>query len=132
DGEIIAEGWHERAGGPHGEAAALRALAAGPGLAAANGATVYVNLEPCSHHGRTPPCADALVNARVGRVVFAIPDPNPKVAGRGAVMLTQAGIKVDMGLMEAEAEDLNAGFLMRMRHGRPYVRVKSGMSLDGR
>src|SRR5687767_8254390 len=83
DGEIIAEGWHERAGGPHAEAMALRALASGVGLAAANGATAYVTLEPCSHHGRTPPCADALVNARVGRVVYSVPDPNPKVAGRG-------------------------------------------------
>jgi diaminohydroxyphosphoribosylaminopyrimidine deaminase / 5-amino-6-(5-phosphoribosylamino)uracil reductase len=113
--EIIAEGWHEHAGGAHAEVAALRALASGPGLLAANGATVYVTLEPCSHHGRTPPCADALVNSRVGRVVFSIPDPNPKVAGRGAVTLAQAGIKVDLGLMEAEAEELNAGFLKRMR-----------------
>jgi diaminohydroxyphosphoribosylaminopyrimidine deaminase/5-amino-6-(5-phosphoribosylamino)uracil reductase len=132
DGEIIAEGWHERAGGPHAEVAALRALASGAGLIAAQGSTVYVTLEPCSHHGRTPPCADALVNARVGRVVFAIPDPNPKVAGSGAVTLAQAGVKVDMGLMEAEAEEINAGFLKRMRHGTPYVRVKVGMSLDGR
>jgi diaminohydroxyphosphoribosylaminopyrimidine deaminase / 5-amino-6-(5-phosphoribosylamino)uracil reductase len=133
DGEILAEGWHERAGGAHAEVAALRALASGSGgMLAGQGATVYVTLEPCSHHGRTPPCADALVNARVGRVVFAIPDPNPKVAGRGAVTLTQAGIKVDMGLMEAEAEELNAGFLKRMRKGVPFVRVKVGMSLDGR
>jgi diaminohydroxyphosphoribosylaminopyrimidine deaminase / 5-amino-6-(5-phosphoribosylamino)uracil reductase len=129
---IIAEGWHERAGGPHAEVAALRALASGPGLTAARGSTVYVTLEPCSHHGRTPPCADALVHARVARVVFAIPDPNPKVAGRGAVLLTQAGIKVDMGLMEAEAEELNVGFLKRMRKGTPFIRVKVGMSLDGR
>lgn len=132
DGEIIAEGWHERAGGPHAEAMALRALASGVGLGAASGATAYVTLEPCSHHGRTPPCADALVNARVGRVVFAIPDPNPKVAGGGAAVLSQAGIKVEMGLMEAEAEELNLGFLKRMRKGTPYVRVKVGMSLDGR
>ena len=133
DGQIIGEGWHERAGGPHAEVAALRAVAAGPGgLANARDATVYVTLEPCSHHGRTPPCADALVNARVARVVFAIPDPNPKVAGSGAVTLTQAGIKVDMGLMETEAEELNAGFLKRMRKGTPYVRAKVGMSLDGR
>lgn len=132
-GQIIGEGWHERAGGPHAEVAALRAVQASPGgLANARDATVYVNLEPCSHHGRTPPCSDALVSARVARVVFAIPDPNPKVAGRGAVMLTQAGIKVEIGLMEAEAEELNAGFLQRMRHGRPFVRVKAGMSLDGR
>jgi diaminohydroxyphosphoribosylaminopyrimidine deaminase/5-amino-6-(5-phosphoribosylamino)uracil reductase len=133
DGKILGEGWHERAGGPHAEVAALRAVATSPGgLLNARDATVYVNLEPCSHHGRTPPCSDALVNARVGRVVFAIPDPNPKVAGRGAVTLTQAGIKVDMGLMEAEAEELNVGFLKRMRKGVPFVRVKVGMSLDGR
>jgi len=133
DGKIIGEGWHERAGGPHAEVAALRAVQQSPGgLANARDATVYVNLEPCSHHGRTPPCSDALVNARVARVVFAIPDPNPKVAGRGAVMLTQAGIRVDIGLMEAQAEELNAGFLKRMRHGAPFVRVKAGMSLDGR
>ena len=132
DGEILAEGWHERAGGPHAEVAALRALAASAGPAAAAGSTVYVTLEPCSHYGRTPPCADALVSARVGRVVFAIPDPNPKVAGCGAVILTQAGIDVDLGLMEAEAEELNVGFLKRNRAGRPFVRVKVGMSLDGR
>ena len=133
DGQIIGEGWHERAGGPHAEVAALRSLQSTPGgLANARDGTVYVNLEPCSHHGRTPPCSDALVSARVARVVFAIPDPNPKVAGRGAVMLTQAGIQVDIGLMEAEAEELNAGFLKRMRHGTPFVRVKAGMSLDGR
>jgi diaminohydroxyphosphoribosylaminopyrimidine deaminase/5-amino-6-(5-phosphoribosylamino)uracil reductase len=133
DGKIIGEGWHERAGGAHAEVAALRAVQASPGgLMNAHGSTVYVNLEPCSHHGRTPPCSDALVSARVARVVFAIPDPNPRVAGRGAVMLTQAGIKVDIGLMEIEAEELNAGFLKRMRHGAPLVRVKIGMSLDGR
>jgi diaminohydroxyphosphoribosylaminopyrimidine deaminase / 5-amino-6-(5-phosphoribosylamino)uracil reductase len=133
DGNIIGEGWHERAGGPHAEVAALRALQSSPGgLASARDSTVYTNLEPCSHHGRTPPCSDALVSARVARVVFSIPDPNPKVAGRGAVMLAQAGIKVDIGLLEAEAEELNAGFLKRMRHGVPYVRVKVGMSLDGR
>lgn len=133
DGRIIGEGWHERAGGPHGEVAALRSAASSPGgLLNVRDATVYVNLEPCSHHGRTPPCSDALVAARVGRVVFSIPDPNPKVAGRGAVTLIQAGIKVDMGLMEDEAEEVNAGFLKRMRKGVPYVRVKVGMSLDGR
>ena len=133
DGKIIGEGWHERAGGPHAEVAALRAVQSSPGgLMNARDSTVYVNLEPCSHHGRTPPCTDALVSARVARVLFSIPDPNPKVAGRGAVLLTQAGIKVDIGLLETEAEELNAGFLKRMRHGAPFVRVKVGMSLDGR
>jgi diaminohydroxyphosphoribosylaminopyrimidine deaminase/5-amino-6-(5-phosphoribosylamino)uracil reductase len=152
--QIIAEGWHERAGGPHAEVAALRALASGTGQpatagagagagpsaasksgagdSAAAGATVYVTLEPCSHHGRTPPCVDALISARVGRVVFAIKDPNPQVAGRGAEALMRAGIEVSSGLMEAEAEEMNAGFFMRMRTGRPFVRVKVGMSLDGR
>jgi diaminohydroxyphosphoribosylaminopyrimidine deaminase/5-amino-6-(5-phosphoribosylamino)uracil reductase len=130
--QIIAEGWHERAGSPHAEVATLRALAAGAGELAAAGATVYVTLEPCSHHGRTPPCVDTLISARVGRVVFAITDPNPQVAGRGAEALTRAGIDVASGLMAAEAQELNAGFLMRMRAGRPFVRVKVGMSLDGR
>lgn len=155
--QIIAEGWHERAGGPHAEAAALNALAAGMSMSsrssggagasataatsvpaasapnpAAAGATVYVNLEPCSHHGRTPPCADALIAARVGRVVFAIEDPNPEVAGRGAAALRAVGIEVASGLMAAEAEEINAGFLMRMRADRPFVRVKMGTSLDGR
>src|SRR5688572_9449533 len=121
--QIIAEGFHERAGGPHAEAAALQALAAAQGLQAAEGATAYVTLEPCSHFGRTPPCADALVNARVGRVVFAVPDPNPRVAGAGAAKLAQAGIQVDVGLMEAEAEEVNAGYLKRRRKGLRCVRV---------
>jgi diaminohydroxyphosphoribosylaminopyrimidine deaminase/5-amino-6-(5-phosphoribosylamino)uracil reductase len=129
-GEILAEGWHAKAGGPHAEAAALNALAA-KGLNAA-GSTVYVTLEPCSHQGRTPPCADALIAARVARVVFAIEDPNPSVAGKGAAALKAAGIDVASGLMAPQAEEVHAGFLMRMRSGRPFVRVKMGASLDGR
>jgi diaminohydroxyphosphoribosylaminopyrimidine deaminase/5-amino-6-(5-phosphoribosylamino)uracil reductase len=137
---ILAEGWHERAGGPHGEAAALRAIQTGlvPGAAGDPSAlnlsdcTAYVNLEPCSHHGRTPPCADALIAARIGRVVYAIDDPNPQVAGKGAAALRAAGVDVASGLMATEAEEINAGFLMRMRSGRPFVRVKMGTSLDGR
>ena len=129
-GEVLAEGWHVKAGGPHAEAAALIALAA-KGLNAA-GSTVYVTLEPCSHHGRTPPCADALIAARVARVVFAIEDPNPSVAGKGAAALKAAGIEVASGLMAPQAEEVHAGFLMRMRSGRPFVRVKMGTSLDGR
>lgn len=125
--QIVGEGWHERAGGPHAEVNALRA--AGPNAA---GATAYVTLEPCSHHGRTPPCADALVAARVGRVVFALEDPNPRVSGRGAETLRRAGIGVESGLLAAEATELNCGFLKRMRAGRPWVRVKLAMSLDGR
>jgi diaminohydroxyphosphoribosylaminopyrimidine deaminase/5-amino-6-(5-phosphoribosylamino)uracil reductase len=136
--QIIAEGWHERAGGPHGEAAALLALGASSGSEAAAQAlnladcTAYVNLEPCSHYGRTPPCADALIDARIGRVVYAIDDPNPQVAGKGAAKLRAAGVKVESGLMAAEAEALNAGFLTWKRTGRPFVRIKMGTSLDGR
>ncbi len=128
--EIIAEGWHERAGGPHAEIAALRAL--DDSAKQAPGCTVYVSLEPCSHHGRTPPCAEALIAARVGRVVLATEDANPLVAGQGAAALRAAGIEVASGLMAAEAEELNVGFFMRMRSGRPFVRVKMGSSLDGR
>ena len=125
--EIVGEGWHERAGEPHAEVNAL--LAAGPRAA---GATAYVSLEPCSHHGRTPPCVDALIAARLARVIFAVEDPNPRVSGRGAAALRQAGIATESGLLEAEAAELNPGFLKRMRCGRPWVRLKLAMSLDGR
>lgn len=125
--EIIGEGWHERAGEPHAEINALRA--AGDRAA---GATAYVTLEPCSHHGRTPPCIDALIAARVARVIFALEDPNPRVSGRGAEALRCAGVIVESGLMAAEAAELNRGFLKRMRSGRPWVTVKLAMSLDGR
>jgi diaminohydroxyphosphoribosylaminopyrimidine deaminase/5-amino-6-(5-phosphoribosylamino)uracil reductase len=124
---IIAEGWHERAGGLHAEAMALQAAS---GRAA--DATAYVTLEPCSHRGRTPPCADALIEARIGRVVYAIGDPNPKVNGQGAEALRRAGISVQSGLLREPAEELNAGFIRRMRDGRPWVRIKMAMSLDGR
>lgn len=124
---IVGEGWHERAGEPHAEVNALRA--AGP---EASGATAYVTLEPCSHHGRTPPCVDALIAARVARVIFALEDPNPRVSGAGAQALRNAGVMVSSGLMTAEAAELNPGFLKRMRCGRPWVRVKLAMSLDGR
>jgi len=127
DGEIVGEGWHERAGEPHAE---IHALAqAGE---RARGATAYVTLEPCCHHGRTPPCTDALVAAGVARVAAAMVDPNPKVGGEGLARLAAAGIAVESGLMQAEAEALNPGFIMRMRHGRPFVRCKLAMSLDGR
>lgn len=125
--QIVGEGWHQRAGEPHAEVNALRA--AGPRAA---GATAYVTLEPCSHHGRTPPCAEALIAARVARVIFALEDPNPRVRGQGAQALRRAGIAVDSGLLAAEAAELNPGFLKRMRSGRPWVRVKLAMSLDGR
>ncbi|MBW4050921.1 MAG: bifunctional diaminohydroxyphosphoribosylaminopyrimidine deaminase/5-amino-6-(5-phosphoribosylamino)uracil reductase RibD [Proteobacteria bacterium] len=125
--EVVGEGWHERAGAPHAEINALRVA----GRKAA-GASAYVTLEPCSHHGRTPPCIDALIAARVARVVFALEDPNPRVSGRGAEALRRAGVAVDSGLMAAEAAEINPGFLKRMRCGRPWVRVKLAMSLDGR
>ncbi|MGH8229916.1 MAG: bifunctional diaminohydroxyphosphoribosylaminopyrimidine deaminase/5-amino-6-(5-phosphoribosylamino)uracil reductase RibD [Steroidobacteraceae bacterium] len=125
--DIVGEGWHERAGEPHAEVNALRS--AGPKAA---GATAYVTLEPCSHHGRTPPCVDALIAARVARVIFALEDPNPRVKGSGAEALRRVGVAVESGLMTAEAAEINPGFLKRMRCGRPWVRVKLAMSLDGR
>ena len=127
DGRIVGEGWHVRAGEPHAEVHALRQAGE-----LARGATAYVTLEPCSHHGRTPPCAEALVNAGVARVVAAMQDPNPQVSGRGLLRLMQAGIMAQAGVMEAEARALNVGFIKRMEQGLPYVRVKLAMSLDGR
>lgn len=127
DGEVVGEGFHERAGGPHAEVVALRE--AGD---RARGATAYVTLEPCAHTGRTTPCADALVDAGVARVVGAMRDPFPKVDGQGFARLRAAGIEVDAGLMEAQARELNRGFLSRVERGRPWVRVKLATSLDGR
>lgn len=124
---IIAEGWHERAGEPHAEVHALRAAGK-----AARGATAYVTLEPCAHHGRTPPCADALIVAGVSRVVAAMTDPNPLVAGQGLDRLRAAGIAVTVGVLEAEARELNLGFVSRMTRGRPWVRLKTAISLDGK
>jgi len=123
---IVGEGWHEKAGEPHAEALALRD--AGPRAA---GATVYVNLEPCSHHGRTPPCAGALISARVARVVAALRDPDPRAA-RGGDALAAAGIGFEHGLLEGEARELNLGFLSRVQRGRPWVRLKVAATLDGR
>lgn len=127
DGEIVGEGWHCRAGEAHAEIHALRQAGE-----RARGADVYVTLEPCCHHGRTPPCSDALIAAGLKRVVAAMDDPNPKVAGQGLAQLTRAGIAVESGVMQVEAERLNPGFIRRMRAGRPWVRCKLAMSLDGR
>lgn len=127
DGEVVGEGWHQRKGGPHAEVFALEA--AGD---RARGATAYVSLEPCAHHGSTPPCAEALVAAGVARVVAAMRDPFPSVDGAGFERLQAAGIVVEHGLMEAQARELNRGFLARVERGRPWLRVKLATSLDGR
>ena len=127
DGQIIAEGWHERAGEGHAEVNALRV--AGDN---ARGATAYVSLEPCSHHGRTGPCAQALVDAGISRVVYAMEDPNPLVSGNGIALIRAAGIPVDGPVLEDDARALNPGFVRRMERKRPYVRCKMAMSIDGR
>lgn len=126
DGEIVGEGHHHRAGEPHAEVHAMRM--AGD---KAEGATAYVTLEPCSHYGRTPPCAEGLIKAKVARVVCAMEDPNPKVAGRGFQMLRDAGVEVQVGLLENEAIELNKGFIKFMQTGMPYVQLKMAASLDG-
>jgi diaminohydroxyphosphoribosylaminopyrimidine deaminase/5-amino-6-(5-phosphoribosylamino)uracil reductase len=127
NGAIIGEGWHERAGEPHAEIRALQSA-----RESVVGATLVVTLEPCSHFGRTPPCADAIIAARIGRVVYAMRDPNPRVAGAGIERLKAAGIETEGGLLEAEARALNCGYVQRMTHGLPWVRVKLAASLDGR
>ena len=121
---LLGEGWHEKTGGPHAEVLALRNVQAA-------GATVYVNLEPCNHEGRTPPCVDLLLGAKVTRVVAAMRDPNPEAAG-GGERLAAAGVRVDYGLLEGEARELNIGFISRVTRGRPWVRLKVAATLDGR
>lgn len=129
DGLVVGEGWHQQAGTPHAEVHALRQAGE-----KARHATAYVSLEPCSHHGRTPPCAQALIDAGVSRVIVAMQDPNPQVAGRGLEMLRSAGIEVELAseAVQQQAEELNRGFVKRMREGLPWVTAKLAMSLDGR
>lgn len=127
DGRVVGEGWHEKAGAAHAETIALEHA-----RKQAAGATLYVTLEPCAHHGRTPPCVDALLKAKPARVVAAMQDPNPQTAGKGFEQLRAAGITVDVGLMEAEARELNIGFVSRMTRGTPWVRMKVAASIDGR
>ncbi|MGM0412486.1 MAG: bifunctional diaminohydroxyphosphoribosylaminopyrimidine deaminase/5-amino-6-(5-phosphoribosylamino)uracil reductase RibD [Pseudomonadota bacterium] len=126
-GSVVGEGWHRYAGEPHAEVHALEVAGE-----SARGATAYVTLEPCAHHGRTPPCAEALARAGVARVVAAMEDPNSQVAGRGLARLAEAGVETASGLMGERAEALNPGFVRRMRSGRPWVRIKLAASLDGR
>ena len=126
DASVVAEGWHERAGGPHAE---IAALAAG---ADCRGATMYVTLEPCAHHGRTPPCADAIIDAGVSRVVVAMADPDARVDGRGVEMLRAAGIAVDVGVCQSAARRLNEKFVYAATQNLPFVLLKAGMTLDGK
>ncbi len=130
NGQVIGRGHTQQAGGPHAEVMALRDAAARGH--AVRGATVVVTLEPCAHHGRTPPCCDALIDVGVQRVVMAVQDPNPLVAGKGAARLRAAGIQVDVGPLADEARELNIGFFSRMQRNRPWVRLKAAVSLDGR
>lgn len=125
--KVIARGYHTRAGAPHAEVVALRKAGS-----AARGATLYVNLEPCAHHGRTPPCVDALVEAGVARVVVGMIDPNPLVNGRGIKRLRKAGVEVESGVLVEECEALNEAFVCAIRQGRPLVTLKSALTLDGR
>ena len=127
EGRVVGRGWTQPGGRPHAETEALRHAGS-----AAKGATAYVTLEPCAHHGRTPPCSDALIEAGIARCVVALEDPDPRVDGRGHAKLREAGIAVTSGLLEAEAAEINAGFLMRVSAGRPLVTLKLATTLDGR
>ena len=127
DGKVVGKGFHAKAGEPHAEVMALREAGEN-----ARGATAYVTLEPCSHFGRTPPCAKGLVEAGVSKVIAAMCDPNPQVAGKGLQILSDAGIESAVGLLEENAEQLNKGFLKRMRTGKPFVQLKLAMSIDGK
>ena len=125
--QVIGEGWHQRSGEPHAEVFALREAGE-----RARGATAFVTLEPCNHHGRTPPCSEALIAAGIARVIYASGDPNPRVDGSGAARLREAGVVVEQGLRAAEGQELNLGFFSRMRRQRPWLRLKMAASLDGR
>ncbi len=127
DGEILSTGWHEKWGGPHAEVNALRKVSASP-----EGATMYVTLEPCSHHGKTPPCCEAIVRAGIKRVVCPLEDPNPLVGGKGFAYLREHGVQVEVGLLEEEARKINSVFLHFLKTSRPFVTVKTAMSLDGK
>jgi len=127
DGRIVGEGYHKKPGLPHAEVEALRQAGS-----QARGADLYVNLEPCCHYGRTPPCTEAIIEGTIRRVVAATGDPNPKVAGGGFAALRQAGIEVEVGLLEDEARALNEAYFHRLRHGRPFVTLKWAMTLDGK
>ena len=126
DGHIVGEGYHHKAGEPHAEVHAMRMAGE-----QAKGSTAYVTLEPCSHYGRTPPCAEGLIKAQVSKVICAMVDPNPQVAGRGIAMLQDAGITVEVGLLEQDANDLNPAFIKKMKTGMPFVQLKMAASLDG-
>jgi len=131
--QVIGEGFHQRSGEPHAEINVLSQLQQSQAdQSSAQGATAYVTLEPCSHTGKTPPCANALIDAQVSRVVIAMQDPNPQVAGKGIERLRQAGIEVEVGVLEEQARRLNVGFIKRMEKGLPWLRVKLAMSLDGK
>ena len=132
DNRILGEGWHQVAGEAHAEVAAIRAAKEKAGADAVKGSTIYVTLEPCSHQGRTPPCGDLLIAEGITRVVAAMEDPNPKVAGQGFARLRAAGVDVRVGLLEADARELNIGFISRMTRGLPWVRLKVAASLDGK
>ncbi len=132
DDVVLSEGWHQKAGQPHAEIEALNNAIKNNASENVKGATCYVTLEPCAHHGRTPPCTESLVNAGIRKVIAAAIDPNPLVAGKGLQQLKEAGIETASGLMEAQATELNPGFAMRMQQGRPFVRCKLAMSLDGK
>ena len=127
DGQIIGEGWHEYYGGPHAEVNAIKKSTASP-----QGAILYVSLEPCCHHGKTPPCTELIIKNKISQVIVAMEDPNPKVAGQGIAQLQHAGIKVTLGIMEDEARDLNKHFLKHIGTGTPYVLLKTAMTMDGK